>query len=227
MENTIQEWLFSQRDEKYREFNAALVPNIDKDRFVGVKTPELRAYARELIREGRSEELLESLPHTYFEENQLHAFVLSECKDFEELIENLEKFLPEVDNWATCDQLRPKIFKKNKEKLLPYAIDWIQRKEHPYIVRFGIGMFMSYFLDQEFDSEYANMIGKIRSEEYYVNMMIAWYFATALAKQYEAVIPIIEERRLDPWVHNKTIQKAIESRRISPETKTYLRRLKI
>ncbi|MDO4620809.1 MAG: DNA alkylation repair protein [Lachnospiraceae bacterium] len=222
----LQEWLFAHQDLKYRDFNAALIPNIEKDTVIGVRTPELKAFAKELMKEKRAEELTAALPHQYFEENQLHAFILNEYKDFETLMPELERFLPMIDNWATCDQLRPKLFKKHTDELLPYAKSWLARSEEPYVVRYGIGVFLSYYLDDAFDAQYLQQIAGIRSEEYYVNIMIAWYLATALAKQYEAAIAVLESRKPAPWVQNKTIQKAIESRRIPDETKAYLRTLK-
>lgn len=230
--------LFAMQDVQYRDFQCKLIPNVPSDLFIGIRTPDLRKYARELYKEEKDpaagsirqdsflEAFLEDLPHKYFDENQLHAFVISEEKKFDVCIARIERFLPFVDNWATCDQLSPKVFKKNREALLPCLRKWIS-SDHTYTVRFAIGMLMQHYLDDAFDPSYPELIASVQSEEYYVRMMIAWYFATALAKQYDAVLPFLEERRLDPWTHNRTIQKAVESYRITPEQKTYLRSLKI
>ena len=196
------------------------------ERVIGVRTPTLRKLAKTLRGSGQAEEFLKALPHEFFEENNLHAFLLCEMKDFEACVQAVEDFLPYVDNWATCDQMSPGVFRKNKQALLPHIRRWIA-SEQCYTRRFGIGMLMSHFLDEDFREEYLSLVSDIRSEEYYVNMMIAWYFATALAKQYEAALPYLENRRLDPWVHNKAIQKAVESFRVSDGHKTYLKTLKI
>ena len=224
--STYQKELFALQDTEYRDFQVKLIPNIDPDTMIGVRTPELRALAKRLAGETDISGFIDDLPHEYFDENQLHAFILSEEKSFESCVAQIEKFLPFVDNWATCDQLSPKVFKKHRKELLPYIRKWIRSKD-TYTIRFGTGMLMSHFLDEDFDPEYPAMVAGIRSEEYYVNMMTAWYFATALAKQYDEIIPYIEKGRLDVWTHNKAIQKAIESRRITPEQKEYLRSLKI
>ena len=230
--------LFAMQDVQYRDFQCKLIPNVPSDLFIGIRTPDLRKYARELYKEEKDpaagsirqdsflEAFLEDLPHQYFDENQLHAFVISEEKNFDVCIARIERFLPFADNWATCDQLSPKVFKKNRDALLPCLRKWIS-SDHTYTVRFAIGMLMQHYLDDAFDPSYPELIASVQSEEYYVRMMIAWYFATALAKQYDAVLPFLEERRLDPWTHNRTIQKAVESYRITPEQKTYLRSLKI
>lgn len=223
---SIRETLFSLRDEKFAAFQAKLIPNVAPERVIGVRTPALRKLAKTLRGSGEAEEFLKALPHEFFEENNLHAFLLCEMKDFEVCVQAVEKFLPYVDNWATCDQMSPKVFRKNKQALLPYIRRWIA-SERVYTRRFGIGMLMSHFLDEDFREEYLSLVSDIRSEEYYVNMMIAWYFATALAKQYEAALPYLENRRLAPWVHNKAIQKALESFRVSDGHKAYLRTLKI
>ena len=222
----IREELFRLQDVKYRDFQAKLIPTAAPDSVIGVRTPELRKYAKLLVKRDEIQEFLDELPHSYFDENQLHAFILSEMKDYEKCIGEVELFLPYVDNWATCDQLSPKIFKKHRRELLSRIRKWIRSKK-TYTIRFGVGMMMEHFLDEDYDPSYPEMIAKLRSEEYYVNMMIAWYFATALAKQYESVLPFIEEKRLDPWTHNKTIQKAVESYRITPEQKEYLKSLKV
>ena len=223
---SIRETLFSLREEKYAAFQAKLIPNVAPERVIGVRTPALRKLAKTLRGSGQAEEFLKALPHEFFEENNLHAFLLCEMKDFEACVQAVEDFLPYVDNWATCDQMSPGVFRQNKQALLPPIRRWIA-SEQCYTRRFGIGMLMSHFLDEDFREEYLSLVSDIRSEEYYVNMMIAWYFATALAKQYEAALPYLENRRLAPWVHNKAIQKALESFRVSDEHKNYLRTLKI
>ena len=217
--------LMEHQDMKYREFQSKLIPGIDPRTVIGVRTPLLRKMAKELEKSDR-EQFFSELPHTYFEENQLHGFILSELKSFEECVEKLEKFLPYVDNWATCDQTSPKVFKKHKEELLPYIQRWLESK-YTYTVRFGIGMLMRHFLDEDFKQEYVQMVTAVHSEEYYINMEIAWYMATALAKQWESVIPYVEKRMLDPWTQNKTISKAVDSYRITKEQKEYLRTLRI
>ncbi len=220
----IKEKLFKLQDKKYQEMQFKIIPNIEPNTIIGVRTPELRSLAKELIKEDYKS-FLNNLPHQYFDENQLHAFIISEIKDYNECITYLNKFLPYVNNWATCDQLSPKIFKKNTDKLLDQIKIWISSKE-TYTIRFGIGTLMQYYLDDKFNKEYLKLVSNIKSEEYYINMMIAWYFATALAKKYKETIPYIEKNKLDIWVHNKTIQKAIESYRITPEQKEYLKGLK-
>ncbi len=222
----IRQRLFALQDLKYRDFQAKLIPNIDPDSMIGVRTPDLRQLAKEFAKRQETIVFLWDLPHRYFDENQLHAFLLGEIRDFRLCLDALRRFLPYVDNWATCDQMSPKIFKKHKKELLKEIQKWI-KSGHTYTARFGIGMLMEHYLDEDFDCKYPQMVAKVRSDEYYVNMMIAWYFATALAKQYDAVIPYIEEKKLDPWTHNKTIQKAVESYRITDEQKVYLRSLKV
>lgn len=222
----IKETLFAQQDTAYRDFQAKLIPGLESGAMIGVRTPALRKLAKQLAKREEINDFLNILPHTYFDENQLHAFIVSERKDFEQCVEEVNLFLPYVDNWATCDQMSPKVFKKHRQELLPYIREWLAANQ-TYTVRFGIGMLMEHFLDDDFDQAYPEMVSKVRSEEYYVNMMVAWYFATALAKQYDAVLPYIEENRLAPWTHNKAIQKAVESYRISPEQKLYLKGLKV
>ena len=222
----IIEALNAARDAEYQVFQAKLIPTVDASYFIGVRTPALRALAKEFAGREDIGEFLAMLPHEYFDENQLHAFILSGMKDYEACMEGVNRFLPYVDNWATCDQMSPKIFKKHKAELLKNVKVWLKSKE-TYTVRFGIGMLMEHFLDADFDPAYPEMVAKIRSDEYYINMMIAWYFATALAKQYESILPFIEEKKLDAWTHNKTIRKAVESYRITPEQKEYLRSLKV
>lgn len=222
----IQNELFRLRDEKYAAFQGKLIPNIPQKNYVGVRTPALRALAKKLRKEDGASKFLESLPHRYFDENQLHAFIISEEKDYDLCLKQVEEFLPFVDNWATCDQLSPKVFKKNREKLLKSIRKWLKSHE-TYTVRFAIKMLMEHFLDEDFDPKYPEMVCRVRSDEYYVNMMIAWYFATALAKQYENVLPYIENKKLERWTHNKAIQKSVESFRISPEQKEYLKTMRI
>ena len=226
IKDDIRAALFAAPDLKYQDFQAKLIPNLAGDTMIGVRTPELRKMARQLAKRPDVGDFLKDLPHRYFDENQIHAFILSDMKDYDRCIEEVNLFLPFVDNWATCDQMSPKVFKKHRPELLTQIRQWI-RSRHTYTVRFGIGMLLQHYLDEDFDPDYPALVGGIHSEEYYINMMIAWYFATALAKQYEAVIPWLEEKRLELWVHNKTIQKAIESYRISAEQKAYLRTLKV
>ena len=218
--------LFAMQDKKYRDFQSKLMPAVAADTVIGVRTPELRRYAKELARQEDIQEFLDALPHRYFEENQLHAFILSERKDFGQCMAEVCRFLPFVDNWATCDQMSPKVFKRHRPELLEYIKVWLS-SDKTYTVRFALGMLMEHFLDEDFHVRYLEMAASVRSEEYYVNMMIAWYFATALAKQYDAALPYIENRRLDSWTHNKTIQKAVESYRITDGQKAYLKKLKV
>ena len=214
------------QDLKYRDMQVKIIPTVEPSSIIGVRTPELKAMAKEILKSGDYEDFLKDLPHIYFEENQLHAFIISGMKDADECFEELEKFLPYVDNWATCDQMSPKVFKKRKDELLKRIKVWIASDE-TYTIRFGVGMLMEHFLDDDYDVKYASMVAKIRSDEYYVNMMIAWYFATALAKQYETIVPFIEKKKLDKWTHNKAIQKSVESYRITDEQKAYLKTLRI
>lgn len=222
----IRDDLFRLQDEKYRDFLSKLIPSVPPEKVIGVRTPALRAMAKQLAKREDVDAFLDELPHTYFDENQLHAFILSEMKDYAACLSAVDRFLPYVDNWATCDQLSPKVFRKHKPELLVSVRKWIASGE-TYTVRFGVGMLMEHFLDDDFDPAYLETVAAIRSEEYYVRMMVAWYFATALAKQYEAALPFLERQRLDPWTHNKTIQKAVESYRITSEQKAYLRGLKV
>ena len=222
----IRKELFALQDEKYRAFQVKLFPTLNPETIIGVRTPDLRSYAKKLLKQEEIAEFLSDLPHRYFDENQLHAFIISEMKDYERCIGEVKRFLPYVDNWATCDQMSPKVFKKHLPELLVCIKEWI-RSDETYTIRFGVGMLLEHYLDDAFSLEYPEMVAGLRSSEYYVNMMIAWYFATALAKQYEAILPFIENRRLDTWTHNKAIQKALESYRITPEQKEYLKGLKI
>ena len=222
---TIQERLFAMQDLKYRDFHAGLCPTLDANTIIGVRTPILRGLAKEIRKAGEDAAFLENLPHPYYEENQIHAFLISEERDFDIALREVNRFLPYIDNWATCDALRPKVFIKNRTRLILQVEQWLSSPE-PYTIRFGIEMLMVHFLDADFRPEYLERVSRIRSEEYYVNMMIAWFFATALAKQYEAALPYLTENRLDTWVHNKTIQKARESYRIAGSQKTFLNTLK-
>lgn len=218
--------LFSFQDKEYRDFNSKLIPNVDKDNIIGVRIPVFRKYEKEIRNTSISQQFLSTLPHKYIEEYILHALLLENIKKYDEIIEALNKFLPFVDNWAVCDIMSIKLFKKHLD-ILPSQLDKWLNSSHPYTIRFAIKMYMTYYLDESFDVSYMKKIAKIHSEDYYVNMMIAWYFATSLAKQYNIAIKFLEKPQLDKWVHNKAIQKAIESYRITSEQKTYLRTLKI
>ena len=217
--------LFRLQDKDYALLQAKIIPNIASEKIIGVRTPALRTFAKTLYKDSDIEDFLSGVPHQYFDEDQLHAFVISLEKDFDRCITRVDAFLPYIDNWATCDQLSPKVFKKNPEKLLPFSQTWI-KSDKTYTVRFAIGMLMQHFLDENFDTKYVDMVAEVKSKEYYINMMIAWYFATALAKQYESVLPYIEGKRLDSWTHNKAIQKSVESYRITDEQKKYLKSMK-
>jgi 3-methyladenine DNA glycosylase AlkD len=222
----IERALFQLRDEDYRTLLTKLIPTVAPERMIGVRTPALRNYAKALVRQPETDDFLQALPHRYFDENQLHAFILSEIKDFDRCVREVDRFLPYVDNWATSDQLSPKAFKKYRRELLPYIRRWMASGK-TYPVRFGVGMLMQHYLEEDFDPAYPRLVAGLRSEEYYVNMMRAWYFATALSKRYDDILPYLESDALDPWTHNKAIQKAVESYRITDEQKTYLRRLKV
>ena len=223
----IEERLMALKDEGYRELQLKIIPTLDPGRVIGVRTPELRKLANSLAGEKDIDIFLNSLPHPYFEEDQLHAFIIAGMKDYDLFIKRLEDFLPFVDNWATCDQMNPKLFKGHIDELEVRIDKWIA-SDRPYTVRFGIKMLMDHFLSEDsFKLSCAQKVCDIRSDEYYVNMMRAWYFATALAFQYDAILPFIEEKRLDDQTHNKAIQKAVESFRISDEQKVYLRRLRV
>ena len=220
----IQKRLSSLADRKYAEFQAKLTPNVDRDKFIGVRTPQLRILAASLS-EGERAEFMEALPHESYDENMLHSLMLEKWKDYRECVEKVGQFLPYVDNWAVCDTLRPKVFARYREELLPNVKRWIA-SDMVYTCRFGINMLMTHYLDRDFKEEYLALPAAVTSEEYYVRMMAAWYYATALAKQWDSTIPYIERSLLPPWTHNKTIQKACESYRITPEQKAYLRTLR-
>ena len=221
----IRQRLRAMRDPAYREFHAKLIPNIDPDTILGVRTPDVRKFAKELAKEEDVTDFLKQLPHLYYDENILHGCILSLYKDYEQAVDGVEAFLPYIDNWAVCDLLSPKVFRKNLPDLLERIKGWIA-SEHPYTVRFAVGMLMSFYLDEAFGLSYPAMVAEVKSEEYYVRMMVAWFFATALAKQPEAAWPWVAEPRLSPWVRAKAIQKALESRRITPEQKQALRALR-
>ena len=221
----LQKQLFELQDLKYRDFHSKLMPETDKETVIGIRTPVLRKFAKEFAGTSEAEAFLRQLPHRYYEENNLHMMLITGIKDYEKCMEEIQRFLPCIDNWATCDAFSPKVFGKYPEKILAYAGKWI-KSDKTYTVRYGIGVFMRYFLDDHFDKKFMDEIAAVRSDEYYVNMMIAWYFATALAKQYEAALDVLKKRSLSPWTHNKAIQKARESHRITTEQKEYLNLLK-
>ena len=218
--------LLAGADDTFRAFNAKLIPGVTGNEVIGVKTPALRVLAKRYAKHPAIGSFLNDLPHRYFEEKQIHAFLIAEIKDFDECLAAVEAFLPYIDNWATCDQLSPKVFPQHSKDLLPHIDRWIASGQ-TYSVRFGVLCLMRYFLDADFSPEYPDRVAAIRSEEYYVNMMRAWYFATALAKQYDAILPYLQNNQLDPWTHNKTIQKACESYRVTPEQKNVLRGLRV
>lgn len=226
VKTSIQSRLFALQDLKYKEFQCKLMPTVAPERVIGVRTPELRKLAKELFKEPETAEFLNTLPHQYYDENNLHGFLVEQIKDYNTVVAAIDAFLPYVDNWATCDLMSPKVFKKHRPELLKEIQRWMA-SERTYTIRFGIEMLMAHFLDEDFAPEHLVWGAGVHSEEYYVNMMIAWYFATALAKQWDAVIPYIEQHRLDKWVHNKAIQKAVESYRITDEQKGYLRTLRV
>lgn len=222
----IRNRLFEMQDLEYKEFQLKLMPGVERDTVIGVRTPALRKLAKDIFKEGGYEDFLSEMPHYYYDEMNLHGFILCEMKDYDTVILEINRFLPYVNNWATCDIVSPKkAFSKNTDKLLVEIKKWME-SELTYTIRYGIEMLMSFYLDDKFNSEYLKLVSEVKSDEYYVNMMIAWYFATALAKQYEATIPYIENHVLDDWTHRKTIQKARESYRITPEQKEYLKSLK-
>lgn len=221
----IQKELFSLQDKEYMKFLSKLTPNVSEDTIIGVRIPEIRKLAKKLVKNNEYEDFLKELPHKYYDENLLHGAIISENKDFENCIELLNSFLPFVDNWAVCDTISPKIFKKHKKELIEKIKEWSQ-SDKTYTCRFGVEMLMTHFLDKDFKKEYLEIVANIHSEEYYVKMVVAWFFATALAKQWDYAVIYLENNKLDVWVHNKTIQKARESLRILEDKKGYLKRLK-
>jgi 3-methyladenine DNA glycosylase AlkD len=226
IEEDVQKKLFGLQDLKYKEFQCKLMPTINSETVIGVRTPDLRKFAREFSKTPEALEFLKILPHKYYEENNLHGFLIETIRDYDTCIAAVEAFLPYIDNWATCDMISPKVFKKHLPELYEKIKIWL-KSGRIYTVRFGIGMLMGFYLDENFKPQMLELVACVRSEEYYINMMIAWYFATALAKQYSAALPYIQERRLEKWAHNKAIQKAIESYRIGDDAKAYLRTLKV
>lgn len=222
---TIRTRLFELQDAEYKTFQCKLIPTVNPDTVIGVRTPALRKLAREISRDPEAGEFLKCLPHDYYEENNLHGFVIEVIKDYDTVIRMLEEFLPYVDNWATCDLISPKVFKKHLPELYGKIEEWLA-SDRTYTVRFGLEMLMRFYLDDAFRPEMLALVAAVRTEEYYVKMMMAWFFATALVKQYDAALPVIQDQRLEPWTHNKAIQKALESYRISDEKKGYLRSLK-
>lgn len=223
----LQAELFSLRDAAYHDFHTRLIPEIPKERVIGVRTPVLRRFAKEFAKRPQAEDFLRQLPHEYYEENNLHAeLIMLKNKTIEPLLAETERFLPFIDNWATCDMFSPRLFGRHRERILEKAKEWLCREE-TFTVRYGVVTLMRWFLDENFSPEILQMVADVSSQEYYVNMAIAWFFSMALAKQYEVTLPLLQERRLSPWVHNKSIQKAVESRQVTPEQKEYLRSLKV
>ena len=221
----VRDRLFALQDPGYRDFTAKLIPNVEKERIIGIRTPALRALAKDFSKEAEAAEFLAALPHFYLEENHLHGFLLERVRDYDACIRSLDAFLPYIDNWATCDSLHPACFGRNHGRLHTDAERWLQ-SDHLYTKRFGIGVLMGHFLDADFDPRDLDLVAGIETDEYYLSMMQAWYFATALAKQYDAAVPYLEQRRLQAETHRRAIQKAIESRRVSEEQKAYLRTLR-
>ena len=222
---TVYEKLLESKDDEYRQFQAKLVPNIEADTIIGVRTPDMRRIAKEVFNSEDKDAFLTELPHKYYEENLVHFFMISMIKDFDECVANVETFLPYVDCWPVSDQATPKSFKKNHQKLLPFIEKWIA-SEHVYTSRFGMRMLMNEFLDDDFKEEYLEIVASKKGDDYYLKMMVAWFFATALAKKYDETVKYIEERRLDDWVHKKAIQKAVESFRVTEEHKEYLKKFR-
>lgn len=227
IKNKIEQDLLELRDEGYKAFCSGLMPTVSPQRVIGVRTPLLRKMAKgmSIAEQSEANAFINDLPHKYYEQDNLHALLICKEKDFNKCIELIEQFLPYIDNWATCDMLRPKAFNKNKHELYSRVAVWL-KSEKTYVVRFAIGVLLSYFLDDDFEKEHLSLVARVRSGEYYIDMMVAWYFATALAKQRDAAIKAFEDKILSPWRHNKAIQKAIESHRISQNDKEYLRTLK-
>ena len=222
---SVIDFLYALQDRVYRDFNSKLIPNLSPDLFIGVRTPILRKMAKDMIKSGVAKTFISELPHKYFEENQLHAFILSEMSDFDTVVKETERFLPYVNNWATCDQMSPRAFKKNLNNLHKYICKWINSGD-TYSIRFGVLCLMRYGLDDNFDIKYVNMVANIKSDEYYVNMVRAWYFATAAAKQYEFILPYLKSGRIDEWTRLRAIQKALESYRVSAKKKEFLRKIR-
>ena len=224
-EKYVRQRLSELQDTGYKSFHSKLMPNVDKDKIIGVRVPDIRKLAKELYKDGTGAEFIKNLPHKYYEEDNLHAFIVEQINDFETCLAETEKFIPFIDNWATCDMFSPKIFAKHSDVIFAKSLEWI-KSDNTYVVRYGIGMLMRYFLDERFNPHILRIVADVKSAEYYINMMIAWFFATALAKHFDETVVYLTENRLSLWVHNKTIQKAVESNRIDKETKKYLRALK-
>lgn len=222
----LQKELFSIQDLSYRDFHAKLMPTVDKEKIIGIRTPLLRNFAKEFSKRDEAKSFMHNLPHRYYEEDNLHGMLIGKIKDFEECIKELDRFLPFVDNWATCDMLSPKVLKKSSNALMVKIKEWL-KDEHTYTVRFAVKCLMDFYLDENFSEDILKLVAGVKHEDYYVKMMCSWFFATALAKQYESTLPYLTEKRLEKWVHNKTIQKAVESYRISDDTKAFLKGLKI
>jgi len=221
----IQKELFLMQDIPYGDFHSRLMPTVCREKIIGVRVPALRKFSKSIFGTAESEKFLTKLPHRYYEEDNVHAFLLEQIKDYDRAIEETEKFLPFIDNWATCDMFRPPVFKRNKDRLILKIHEWIE-SDRVYTVRYAIGLLLSFYLDEDYKKEYLELVCRVKSDEYYINMMIAWFFATALAKQYDDAILYLTQNRLDADVHNKTIRKAVESNRISTEKKNYLKTLK-
>ena len=225
LEERIRCRLVSMADVQYKVFQAKLMPTVSSDDIIGIRTPALRKYAAELANGDEGKEFLKKLPHKYYEENNLHAFLIEKIGNFDEAVKELDKFLPYVDNWATCDSMNPKVLQRNRKELLCYIDKWLS-SEYTYAVRYAIGLLMRYYLGENFEKQYSDRVAAVKSNEYYIKMMVAWYFATALAYNYNQILPYIENRVLDEWTHKKAIQKAVESYRIKDEQKEYLKKLK-
>lgn len=221
----IQKKLFELQDLNYRDFHSKLMPTVSKEKIIGVRVPQLRKLAKEINKSDLKADFLNTLPHNYYEEDNLHAFLIEQISDFDECISALDNFLLFIDNWATCDMMTPKVLGKNPEKLYEKIVEW-SKSSHTYTVRFAVVTLMKFFMNERLDKKHLKLVSSIKADEYYINMAIAWYFATALSSNWDLVIPYIENQKLDKWIHNKTIQKAIESYRITPEQKTYLKTLK-
>jgi len=222
----LQKELFSFQDLSYRDFHAKLIPTVEKEKIIGIRTPVLRSFAKEFGKRDEARVFMDILPHSYYEEDNLHGMLIQKIKDFDECIRELDRFLPFIDNWATCDMMSLKVLKSEPERLMRKIKEWLSA-EHTYTVRFGIKCIMDFYLEENFSEDILKLVANVKHEDYYVKMMCSWFFATALAKQYESALPYLTEKRLSPWVHNKTIQKAVESYRISDETKIYLKTLKV
>lgn len=225
-QNSIRKQLFDLSDESYKDFQSKLMPTIDPETVIGIRTPSLRRFALAFAKTEEAAAFMENLPHAYYEENNLHAFLIEALGDFEKTVRALECFLPYVDNWATCDMMSPKIFVRHKKELLPFIEKWL-KSDHVYTARFGLVMLMKHYLDEDFSPALLEKACAVSSDSYYIEMAKAWFFAEALVKQYESAIPYLEKKKLSPWVHNKTISKACDSFRITPETKTFLRSLRL